>query len=478
MRQTGESQKCRDARLYEVANLLIDLYNKYIAREEGSDILKGLMTLVHNMNLTEELCILDVERMRLKVMRSQGDERSMSCESFHEWLRDISVEVFRMYDDGGSRALNLLLTLHIIPLATKDEDRNSAVEALSSKGYVALDTSTLRVLMPYSKFLHLWYTSGRYSDTTRLSPSHFSRLRAAYLPRGVTSTSRTPALSIFEVLKSCGIFASNVLENDHFFFEEMTRLATTPRDVGGSGNALNCLAFPGFLSVLERVAREVNLSPASNMGMGVSLPVKLTIMMQKLSEKMLNCTLEAFYNTQETATALAKQEEVATLTYSVVPSVTESSSQSKSYSQMYRESMSSIHSHGALPPSLDISSVLWLARQSGLTQLPGLSLTHLMDELVSRADAVRADGYMVGGLKVASSSSYSALKARTWSLPNLPRVLSEIAEMYCAHGPENMAGGLHQVRKMLLSSLLSTASQLCLSHLSVTTLTILLCAPT
>ena len=227
----------------------------------------------------------------------------------------------------------------------------------------------------------------------------------------------------------------------------MTRLATTPRDVGGSGDALNCLAFPGFLSVLERVAREVNLSPASNMGMGVSLPVKLTIMTQKLSEKLLNCTLEAFYSAQLAATALTKQQESSS--NSTVSTVSEPSSHSKSYSQMYLESMSSIpghcHGHCAGAPSLDISSVLWLARQSGLTQLPGLSLTLLMDELVARADAVHADGYMTGGLKVASSSSYSALKTRTWSLTNLPRVLSEIAETYCTHRPENMAGGLHQV---------------------------------
>lgn len=444
MRQPGKSEKCRDAQLYEVANLLIDLYNKYIAREEGADILKGLMTLVYHMNLTEELCILDVERIRLKVMRSQGDERTMSCESFHEWLRDISVDVFKMCDDGGSRALNLLLTLHIVPLATRDVDRNLAVEALLSRGYIALDASTLRVFMPYSKFLHLWYTSGRYidGDTARLSPSHFSRLRAAYLPRGVTSTSRTPAFGIFEVLKSCGIFSSSVLKDDHFFFKEMTRLATSPRDVGGTGDALNSLAFPGFLSVLERVAREVNLSPASNMGMGVSLPVKLTIMMQKLSERLLTCTLEAFHSSQGVATALVKQREAVSLGSSAVSTVNDSLNQGKSYSRMYRESLSSI----SIPvPSLNISSVLWLARQCGLTQLPGLSLTLLMDELVGRADDVRADGFMAGGLKAGSSSSYSALKARTWSLPNLPRVLSEIVESYSTHRPDAMAGGLNQV---------------------------------
>lgn len=438
------------APLLEVANVLCTLFNDYIRDREEKNILIGLMRLIDDLNLTEALCILEVERTRLKVMRRNGDEISMSYESFYEWLGEASGLIFSKFDESGSRALNILLTKYIIPAATKEKDANLAYAVVSLRCHTALEDSTLRVLTPYTGFLNLWYNCRENCDSIRMSPTHCFGLRCAYQPERTASTRATSVEKIFEALKSCGIFSGDVLDDDHAFFAEMALIASSPCDSFGSGNTLNSLAFPGFLAVLERVAKRVSISHAKSMGMSLSSSVKLNILVQKLTEKLLNCTLQKFVDNEHVENAVKRrQNELNTIclsSSSLLSNVNSPASISArhSYSHTHSLKTSAIPS----PSVLDLRSVLWLVRQAGITQIPNLSLYQLLEELVSRADHRQSQGTFEPGCAMEPSSttaSSTSLKTLSWSVTELPRVLCQICEENCKGKTEVMAPGLTEV---------------------------------
>jgi hypothetical protein len=437
------------APLLEVANVLCTLYNDYIRDREDKNILIGLMRLIDDLNLTEALCILEVERTRLKVMRRNGDEMIMSYESFYEWLGEASSLILLKFDECGSRALNILLTKYVIPAATREKDANLAYAAASIRGPTSLEDSTLRVLIPYTGFLNLWYNCRENCDSIRMSPLHSFGLRCAYQPERTASTRASSVEKVFEALKSCGIFPGDVLDDDHAFFAEMALIASSPCDSFGAGNALNSLAFPGFLGVLERVAKRVSISHAKSMGMSLSSSVKLNILIQKLTEKLLNSTLQKFVDNERVENAVKRRQNE--LNTNCLSSSSLSSNATAATAGNISASHSYSHAHflksSATPGPivLDLRSVLWLSRQAGMTHIPNLSLCQLLEEFVTRADPRQISGaFQPGGARDTTSSSTS-LRTLTWSVTELPRVLCQICEENCKGKTEVMAPGLTEV---------------------------------
>jgi hypothetical protein len=437
------------APLLEVANVLCTLYNDYIRDREDKNILVGLMRLIHDLNLTDALCILEVERTRLKVMRRNGDEITMSYESFYEWLGEASSLMFLKFDECGSRALNILLTKYIIPAATREKVANLAYASVSIRSHIALEDSTLRVLIPYTGFLNLWYNCRENCDSIRMSPLHCFDFRCAYQPERTASTRASSVEKIFEALKSCGIFSGDVLDDDHAFFAEMALIASSPCDSFGLGSALNSLAFPGFLSVLERVAKRVSISHAKSMGMSLSSSVKLNILIQKLTEKLLNSTLQKFVENERVENAIRRHQNelntncLSSSNLSSTAYATTAAKVSASHSYSHAHSLKSTANPG--PSVLDLRSVLWLSRQAGITHIPNLSLYQLLNELVSRADPRQISGSFEKGGGRDTTSSSTSLKTLSWSVTELPRVLCQICEENCKGKTEVMAPGLTEV---------------------------------
>lgn len=455
---TARSEK---APLLEVANVLCNLYNDNIRDRDEKDILVGLMRLIDDLNITEALCILEAERIRVKVMRCNGDERTMSYESFYDWLREASDFVFSKFNESGSRALNILLTKYVIPAATREKDGNLACAALSIRVHTTLDDSTLRVLIPYAGFLKLWFNCRENCDSIRMSPLHCLGLRCQHQPERTASSRASSVEKIFEALKSCGIFSG---EDDHTFFAEMALIASSPCDSFGAGNALNSLAFPGFLAVLERVAKRVSITHAKSMGMNLSSSVKLNILIQKLSEKLLASTLQKFADFEVAERALRRRQN--DLKNNSLSSTSLTSTASASAPAGGSHSYSHAHSlkSSAMPGSsvLGLRSLLWLVRQAGITQILNLSLYQLLDELVSRADPKQTSGaFQPGGPRDSSTSSSSStstsfsssssLRTLSWSVAELPRVLCQICEEYCKGKTEVMAPGLTEVRVTIIN---------------------------
>lgn len=419
-----------------VASVLINLYDKYLSDKGEKLVLQALMVLIDDIGLTGDLCILDVERIRLHVMACNSDRKTMSYESFYDWLRQISDLVFMKYDESGSRALNLLLTKHIIPFAISGQ----RFKIVSSRQHIVIDDGAMRVLVPYAEFLHLWNTPKIITENIRLSPLHCFPLRSVYQPQ-TDSSSRTVSMErIFEGLKLSGIFPIDVMQDTGAFFSEMVEMAASPHDAVGSGDALNCLAFPRFLSVLEKLAGRMDKTCAILMGVELPLTGRLIVMMQKLTETLLKLSLQKFVDQERRVNAEMKTFKNAS-----------------NYSCTLRDSpvrencrTHTLHNPVAHMSSfLDILSVLWLARQAGLTQLLGLSLDCLVEELLSRADVTQGQkekGYTLGGFRSLSASSSTSLRELKWSVSRLPRVLCEIVESYSSGAePEVFNGGLVEV---------------------------------
>ena len=389
--------------LQEVADLLIVLHDEYLQDADGAAVLYQLLKLLHDLSLTEDICILDVERIRLKVMSHNGNEQTMSYESFYEWLREASVFIFRKFDEAGNRALSLLLTKYIIPFATKEKEGKFAFVVLHTNGRDHLDEASLKALIPYGDFLRLWFTSGTFHDNLRLTPMHNFALRAAYQFPSAQQSSTIFVDMIFHTLKSSGVLP---IEMHPSLFVEMALAASATRDIRGEGDALNCLAFPGFLLMLESVSNKVNLGEAQTLGMAVTAATKLAVLLQRLSETLLNSTFQRFTD-----------HEIK---------IGEQSSIHDSYSKGARDFDDRLSP--TILPSLTTISVLWLARQAGLTQIPGLTLNALLDELISCADVsrIQADGQ----------------RAHAWSISQLPLSLCQIAESHTIEKSSDKSTGL------------------------------------
>ena len=451
------------AALQDVANLLLIVYDDYVKGQEGNKVLQGLLLLLHDLNLTATVSILDAERLRLRVMRgAMGSKKAtMSYESFYEWLRHVACLVFDKFGESGSRALNMLLTQHIIPMAIKGKevsvvstvkrevrtmipitDQGKSTDSTTTS--TTVDDQSLYVLNPYGDFLYLWFTSRNINEGIRLAPFKYLTYRVAQHKANSQSASLTKVSveNIFDTLKACKVFADSALENDMRFFAEMVQIASAPRDIPGLSSGLNHLAFPGFLAIFEAIAKKVQLNEVQMLGMGLTVATKLKVLLQTVSERLLEDTLKRFavYEAEREASAVA-------------------TSQGK-YSRFYGSNRFGLPPASNQGSSLTGSSVLWLVRQAGMTQVPGLSLWQLLDELLSRSDASQLQSQqnpMSRWEVPVRSSSSSSSRSRTggeddgeqrhpprfgesnggmvqrvhaWSIANLAQSLGQIAEAH------------------------------------------------
>lgn len=400
----------------EIANLLISIYRNYIHEAFESDVLKQLMKFFHDLNLTESLSILDVERIRLKVMKSNNRE-NMDYDTFSEFLKESSNLIYKKFDSESKNremSWNLMLTQIIIPFATKERETNLSATSLFSTELILPEVSSLRVMLPYGDFLHFWFSSRNFGEELRLNPSYNFCLRLSHQAQPSHPLDIIGLDKIFDTLKSCDIFKSELHEGGEFFSEKVL-VASIPRDISGTGNYFNCLGFPEFLTILENIAKKVSLSDVQSLGMGSSISTKLIVLLQIISRKLLDLTLQNFAAYEMRVTK--SNEKVLQQTAYVM---------TDSYSNRV-----------GLPPvssTLSISSVLWLCRQSGITNLPGLTIHALLIELLARSDATQHR-------ETRTSDTSGEYKTHAWSLAHLPHSLCQIVESY-TQDKLGMVGGL------------------------------------
>jgi hypothetical protein len=390
----------------EVANLLNSIYCNYLHEAYGSNTLRQLMKLLHDLNLTEALSILDIERIRLNVMKlSNCDE--MDYDSFYEFLKEASDFIYKKFDDkNGIRkpSLSVLITQIVIPFATKERETNLLTTSLFSTELILPSNSSLKVMLPYGDFLQFCFSSRTFSDELRLSPYCNLCLRLIHQPQPSHPLDIIGLDKIFDTLKSCDIF-TNELDEDGKFFTGKVLVACIPRDTSGTGNYLNCLGFPEFLTILENIAKKVNLSEVQSLGMGLSISSKLIVLIQTISRKILDSILQNF----------AAYEKGVTKCNDKV---------------LQHNAYGTTDSYSAL----SISSVLWLSRQSGITNLPDLTFHALLNELLARSDSSQRR-------KASTSDLSGECKAHAWSLAHLPHSLCQIIEVY-TQDKIGMVGGL------------------------------------
>jgi len=412
----------------EVAQLLVSVYDDYVSwADSGSTILQGLLRLLHDLTLSAAVSILDAERLRLRVMKGAMGSRhvAMTYEQFYEWLREVAGFVFDKFGESGPRALNLLLTKHLIPLAIKGKEvsvvstvaaATAAAAARQPAPVVAafpgrkqqqpplppsapLDDATLSVLNPYGDFLYYWFTSRTVDEGTRLAPFKYLTYRVDHRhaagPTAADALTAVAVESIFDTLQACRMLPDTRVENDLRFFAEMVQVAAAPRDIPGLTSGLSYLAFPGFLAIFENIAKQVQLTEVQTLGLGVTVGAKLKVLVQTVAERLLEGTLQRFV-------ALEAEREAAAL----------AAAQGK-YSARHGSSRPGLPPASNRGATLSGTSVLWLARQAGLTQVtfphpltrlvarsshgwfsvcrflqvPGLSLGQLLDELLRLSDA-------------------------------------------------------------------------------------------
>lgn len=397
----------------EVANLLTSIHHNYFNDVEENNVLRRLMKLLYDLNLTEALSILDVERIRLKVMKWSNSLR-MNYESFYEFLKEASEFIYKKFDESGNlcdRSWNLLLSQIIIPFATKERVKNLSEMSFFSLEHILPDESSLKVMLPYGNFLHLWFSSRNFCDELRLSPSYDFDLRLAYQAQPSHSLDIIGLDKIFDTLKSCDIFTEE-LDEDGIFFTEKVLVATIPRDIIGTGNYFNCLGFPDFLNVVENIAKKVSLSEVQSLGLGLTISTKLVVLLQMISSKLLNLKLNSFAAYEMGVVGV--NDKAFQRTANV-----------KTGCNNNRFGLPSISS------SISVTSVLWICRQSGVTHLPGLSLNTLLNELIARSDASQ----------LRETSTTKTEKTHAWSLTHLPQSICQIVEIYTQH-KIGMVGGL------------------------------------
>lgn len=139
--------------LQEIASLLLIVHDDYLKGVSGADVLSALAELIDDVGLTQQVSILDAERLRRTVM--QDNESDMGYELFYDWLRGVGQLVSSDRDVGGKKALHYLLTQYIIPFASTLGTRSGSDGIVHSLPYY--DGSALRIMSDFDSFFFLWF---------------------------------------------------------------------------------------------------------------------------------------------------------------------------------------------------------------------------------------------------------------------------------------------------------------------------------
>jgi hypothetical protein len=167
--------------LQEIASLLLVLHDQYLtfdddAQANGSQrhqVFRALIQFVIDIELSDAICLLDIERLRIYSMQISTTEE-MGYETFYDWLRQISLHTFskriveKQPTNPGKQELHHLLTEYIIPFSKRleDLDNEEQSKSFSSKvkiGNIAyrrlnlLTDNALLVMSHYSEFIQWLY---------------------------------------------------------------------------------------------------------------------------------------------------------------------------------------------------------------------------------------------------------------------------------------------------------------------------------
>ena len=230
--------------LREIATLLLLVHEQYVQDPDNSyNVFNSLRLFVYDIGLKDIISSLDIEKYRRKVMRS--DDSSMNYEKFYDWLRGIASLAF---EGGGKRALHSLLTMHIIPLASKgvvgaiDPTISNTSQMISLK-YVS---NVFDVLLRYSDFLHLWYILIISDAPKRVTPIN------SLWQHIIKNTKSVSISKLTQNFATCGIYPGIVSPSQlKQFIQSIETNSSKLKE------ELTAITFDGFLAILEMIAKHM-----------------------------------------------------------------------------------------------------------------------------------------------------------------------------------------------------------------------------
>lgn len=362
--------------LSEIASLLLLLHETYLRdASEWREILSALMTFLHDAKLSDLVSVLQVERLRRKVMPTQPASSSkspkivMGYEMFYEWLREVSALVYPYSGENGRRrSLHSLLTQYIIPLATGPEtsiNNASGENTLDGKNDGALfpiHAATLDAMIEYSDFMHLLYATSCQIEDTRLTPISHAWQSAQQV--GLTTQ------NLVSMLTRTGAVPTMAT------MEQITKLQP-PND------KKQIISFGRFLRILESIAGLIGHEDLQSLAYDDPIQAQAMAVLASMAESCLSTSFSSFVAHNQ-----ARQSK-AELTIG--------------------GDRTEFSRRGSATGSISSFSLLAMCRDSGLLQLPNSSLASILTSLDSH------------GSKNASADVW--INERT-----IPRVLFELTE--------------------------------------------------
>jgi len=310
--------------LREIATLLLLLHEHYVQDPDDSyKVFNSLRKFIYDIGLKDVISSIDIENYRRKVM---GNDNTMNYENFYDWLRGIASLAF---EGGGKRALHSLLTTHIIPLASKGvvSTNDKTLSNISQRISLKYVSNIFDIMLKYSDFLHLWFILIISDDSKRITPIN------SLWKQTIQKTNSISISKLTQNFATCGIYPGLVSPNQLKQF-----IQSVETDDGKLNEELTSITFDIFLSILEMIAKNmasvelVSSNPFDHDAIISNYMIKL---LKLVSGSFLKSTLYKFWvqdHNQSISSCVSQEVQSSTR-------------------------------------SLGNSSIAWLLRQCGFTQL-------------------------------------------------------------------------------------------------------------
>lgn len=329
--------------LREIATLLLLLHEHYVQDPDDSyKVFNSLRKFIYDIGLKDVISSLDIENYRRKVM---GNDITMNYEKFYDWLRGIASLAF---EGGGKRALHSLLTTHIIPLASKGEvgTNDNTLSNLLQRISLKYVSNIFDIMLRYSDFLHLWFIMIISEESKRMTPIN------SLWKQTIQKTSSISISKLTQNFATCGIYPGLVSPNQLKLF-----IQSVEADDGKLKEELTSITFDIFLSILEMIAKNmasVQLLSSNPFDHDAIISNNMIKLIKIVSGSFLKSTLYKFW----------VQDHNQSINSSVSQEVQSSTR------------------------SLGNSSIAWLLRQCGFTQLKNenMDLLYLAKTIESLAE--------------------------------------------------------------------------------------------
>ena len=314
--------------LREIATLLLLLHEHYFHDHDDSyNVFNALRRFVYDIGLKDVISSIDIEKYRRYVMNN--NDTSMNYEKFYDWLRGIASLVFD--GGGGKRALHSLLTIHIIPLASKGAvgtfDQRIDISNTSQMISLKYDSIIFDVILKYSDFLHLWFLLMISDENKRMTPV------SSLWQQTIQKTKSISVSKLTQNFATCGIYPGIVSPSQLKQF-----IQSIETNSGKLKEEITSITFDSFLAILEMIAKNMGSSEllSSNpFDHDVIVSNQLIKLFTMVSGYLLKSTLYKFW----------LQDHHQNMNSSLSLEVTSSTR------------------------TLGYSSIAWLLRQAGITQV-------------------------------------------------------------------------------------------------------------